>query len=420
MQLRSFLGKIEVSEFEEIIEIDHLAKIIKDRDEAPTLYKVKEYQAKILAGIITDRESVSLGLDTTKENIIPNIIKKLDYLKPYDIKDSAPFLKNQIQLDSENTIDRHLPVIDFYAGKKYTTSSVVIIDYPDENRQNASFHRMMHISQNKFSIRIVAQRHLDNAYQHAVKSGKDLNVAVVFGIHPAIEIASAFSAPELDELELASSFLNGLDVFRLPNGILVPSESEFVIEARITSDLANEGPFIDLTGTADRVRKQPILVADTLYFRDDPIFRTILPGGKEHKMLMGIPQEPRIFKAVSNTIPTVKNVVLTQGGCSWLHAVVQIEKRTEGDPKNAILASLAAHPSLKRVIIVDEDIDLTDPNEVEWAVATRFQADTDLILVPKSKGSSLDPSSKDSITCKYGMDATKPITNNEEFNKAGF
>jgi UbiD family decarboxylase len=414
------LEKIGIIEFEDVIEITQLAKLIKDRNESPTIYKVKEYDAMILAGLITNRKSVALALNTTKENTIPKILKKLENVRKYEIRDSASFLKNKIQLDSENTIDKFLPVIDFYSGKKYTTSSVVIVDYPNEKRQNASFHRMMYIGQNRFSIRIVAQRHLDNAYQYALKGGKELKVTIVFGIHPAIEIASAFSAPELDELELSSSFLNGLDVFRLPNGILVPCESEFVVEARITPQLADEGPFIDLTGTADRVRKQPVLIANTLYFRENPIFRTILPGGREHKMLMGIPQEPRIFKAVSNTIPTVRNVVLTQGGCSWLHAVVQIEKRTEGDPKNAILASLAAHPSLKRVIIVDEDIDLTNPDEVEWAVATRFQADKDLILVPKSKGSSLDPSSEDSITCKYGMDATKPIINNEEFNKAGF
>jgi UbiD family decarboxylase len=279
---------------------------------------------------------------------------------------------------------------------------------------------MMYLGDNQFSIRIVPQRHLDKAYTEAMDRNEDLKVAVIFGVHPAIELAASFSAPRMDELELASAFLNGLKVYKLPSGIKVPINSEFVIEGRITKQLAQEGPFVDLTGTADRVRKQPVLEVDRIYFRDDPIFRTLLPGGKEHRMLMGIPQEPRIYKGIMNTIPTVQNVVLTQGGCSWLHAVVQIKKRTEGDPKNAIMAALASHPSLKRVIVVDEDIDVTDSNDIEWAMATRVQPDKDIIFIPNSKGSSLDPSSDESITCKWGIDATKPIENNEEYNKIEF
>jgi len=415
--MRSFLKKIQINTYEGVIDINQIPRKIKLDNESPTFYKVREYECSILSGLLNDREKIALALNTNQEQIIPYILEKLEKVRKYHVKDKAPFLENKIELSSKNTIEKFLPIIDFYAGKRYTTSSIVIVDYPGEDRQNASFHRMMYIEQNKFSIRIVAQRHLDNAYRYAVENNQDLKVAIIFGVHPAVELASAFSAPKIDELELAASFLNGLDVFMLPNGIMVPCESEYVIDGKIISKLADEGPFIDLTGTADTIRKQPIFEAETIYYRDNPIFRTILPGGKEHRMLMGIPQEPRIFKGVSNTIPTVKNVVLTQGGCCWLHAVVQITKRTEGDPKNAILAALAAHPSLKRVIVVDEDIDITDPNDIEWALATRFQADKDLLVVPNSKGSSLDPSSNKSITCKYGIDATKPIMNNKEFNK---
>jgi len=416
--LRSYLDKIKFAEFKKEIDIKQIAKKIKENHESTTLFRVKQYNFKIVAGLVNNRDKIALALNTSQEKIIHEILNKFDNIKQYNIKKTAPFLQNEIEVNSKDTVDKYLPVIDFYGGKKYTTSSIIIVKYPNEERQNASFHRMMYLNQNKFAIRIVAQRHLDNAYQNAKKKNEDLKVAVVFGVHPAIEIASAFSAPEMDELELAASFLNNLNVYRLSNDILVPCESEFVLEGRITSELADEGPFIDLSRTSDKVRKQPILEIDKIYFRENPIFRTILPGGMEHRMLMGIPQEPRIFKGVLNTIPTIKNVVLTQGGCSWLHAVVQIKKRTEGDPKNAILAALAAHPSLKRVVIVDEDININDPNDVEWAIATRFQPDKDLLLVPNSKGSSLDPSSNDSITCKYGMDATKPITNNNEYEKA--
>ena len=101
---------------------------------------------------------------------------------------------------------------------------------------------------------------------------------------------------------------------------------------------------------------------------------------------------------------------MTEGGGSWLHAVVQIKKRTPGDGKNTILAALAAHPSLKRVVVVDEDIDPTDPIDVEWAIATRCQPDKNILFVPGAKGSSLDPSADENgTTCKWGIDATKPL-----------
>jgi UbiD family decarboxylase len=134
---------------------------------------------------------------------------------------------------------------------------------------------------------------------------------------------------------------------------------------------------------------------------------------------MGVPQEPRIYKIVSNTLPRVKNVVLTEGGGCWLHAVVSIKKKVEGEGKNVGLAALAAHPSLKRVVVVDDDIDITNEKEVEWAIATRVQPDKDVIVIPGAKGSSLDPSQDyaSKTTAKWIIDATAPIDRKEEFEK---
>ncbi len=418
--MRSFLEKIEVNTHDDVITLKSLGKEIKKRNETPTKFNVEGFNFPLISGLISTRELLATSLGIKKNEIIKFISDKLENLKEYTRINNAPFLENKIEVKEDTKLDKLLPVIEFYADKKYTTSSIVIVKYPEENRQNASFHRMMYLGGNKFSLRIVKQRHLDRAYTDAMTKNNSLNVAVVFGVHPAIEITAAFSAPKLDELKLASAFLGGLEVYKMPNGISVPANAEFVVEGRITEEIAEEGPFVDLTGTIDKVRQQPVLEVDNLYFRNNPIFRTILPGGNEHKMLMGVPQEPRMFKQISNTISTVKNVILTPGGCCWLHAVVQIRKRTEGDAKNTILAALAAHPSLKRVVVVDDDIDITNPNDVEWAISTRFQPDKDMLLVPNSKGSSLDPSSKNSVTCKWGLDATKPIKDNTGYNKVEF
>jgi UbiD family decarboxylase len=418
--MRSYLEKISINDNEDILSLESLSKQISKDKEAPTKYKIKNYSFPIVSGLVSNRELFATALGINKTQIINFFAEKLGKIsKPKEIN-KAEFLANIIEINQNTTLEKYIPMIKFYGDKKYVTSSIIITKYPDEDRQNMSFHRLMYLSSNKFSIRIVPQRHLDKAYNHAMDNNRDLEVAIVCGVHPAIEISASFSAPKLDELSLAAAFLKDFRVFKLSNNIFVPSDAEFVFEGKITKEMANEGPFVDLTGTVDMVRSQPILEIEKLYFRNNPIFRTILPGGKEHKMLMGVPQEPRMFKFISNTVSTVNNVLLTTGGNSWFHAVVQIKKRTEGDAKNTILAALAAHPSLKRVIVVDEDINIYDSDDIEWAVATRVQPDQDILLIPNSKGSSLDPSSKDSITCKWGIDATKPLENNESYNKVEF
>jgi UbiD family decarboxylase len=133
---------------------------------------------------------------------------------------------------------------------------------------------------------------------------------------------------------------------------------------------------------------------------------------------MGCPYEPKIYRAVAG-VTEVKNVVLTKGGCGYLHAVVQIKKSTQGDGKNAIMAAFAAHTSLKHVVIVDEDIDPTDPYDVEYAIATRVSGDKDIMVITGVRGSSLDPCQKeDGTNVKIGVDATMVLGHEDEFRRA--
>jgi UbiD family decarboxylase len=168
---------------------------------------------------------------------------------------------------------------------------------------------------------------------------------------------------------------------------------------------------VEMLGTYDIKRNQPVLEIDKIYYHDESVYHDILPGYAEHRLLMGLPVESRIRTEVKNVVPTTKDVHLTEGGCNWLDAVIQIKKTLEGQPKNAILAAFAAHPSLKIAIVVDEDIDPRNPVQVEYAISTRCQADRDLVIIPGAKGSSLDPSSdqENLITTKLGIDATASI-----------
>ncbi|MED6338783.1 MAG: UbiD family decarboxylase domain-containing protein, partial [Candidatus Thermoplasmatota archaeon] len=227
-------------------------------------------------------------------------------------------------------------------------------------------------------------------------------------------LAAAMSFNDnIDELKIASALhekVHGspLLLTKLPNGISVPSNAEYAMWGRITTMNDDEGPYVDITGTVDDVRKQPVIEIDGVSHRDNPIVHALIPGESEHKTLMGLPRAPTIKSAVSEVCECI-DVHMTDGGCGWLAAVVKIRVKNEGDGKRAIEAALNGHKSMKMVTIVDEDIDITDPVRVEWAMMTRWQPDIDSIILSNQKGSSLDPSRhSDGNTSKIGIDATIP------------
>lgn len=309
-------------------------------------------------------------------------------------------------------IMRHFPKD---AGK-YLTSAIVFSRY--EGVENASIHRMQVLDDHRVAARLVEGRHTHVMLKRALAKGEKLPVAVTIGTHPSVTFASCTRVPTGMELPFAAELMGGsLKVKRCSNGVLVP-DAEIVLEGFITAELVEEGPFVDITGTYDPVRMQHVIEFTGMYTKPDFIYHGILPGGDEHKMLMGAPYEPKIYKAVAG-VTEVLNVVLTKGGCGYLHAVVQIKKSTQGDAKNAIMAAFAAHTSLKHVVVVDGDIDPADPEEVEYAIATRVRGDLDVMVITGVRGSSLDPCQcEDGTNVKIGVDATMVFGREADFTRA--
>ena len=265
----------------------------------------------------------------------------------------------------------------------------------------------MQLDDKRFAVRVVEERDMD---MYLKRAGGELEVAICIGNHPSLLLAASTSLDiTIDELEIANS-LRELQLVKCSKVDLeVPADCEIVLEGRITNELVDEGPFLDLTGTYDIVRKQPVIEINHFTHAKNPIYQALLPGGLEHKLLMGLPREPAIYSEV-NKVCECKNVLITPGGCSWLHGLVQIHKRSQEDGRKAIEAAFRAHKSMKHVVIVDEDIDIYDLNSVEYAIATRFQASKDMVL-KRDKGSSLDPSANQVTreTTKVGIDATIPF-----------
>jgi UbiD family decarboxylase len=262
---------------------------------------------------------------------------------------------------------------------------------------------------------MVEGRHLHRCFIDAKEHGEDLKIAITVGVHPAVSIASAYQAEwGKDEIDIANSLLDGkLSLSKLPfTGLKVPSGTEIVMEGRVLQDKTHPEWMVEMLQTYDQKREQPIFELEHLYFRNNPIFHDVLSGFSEHRLLMGMPIESKLNGELKKTYPQTKQVSITNGGCNWLHAVVQIKKKNKLDPKKIIKKTFELHRSLKQVTVVDEDIDPNNAEAVEYAMATRFQADKDLIILTKVRGSSLDPSSdqKKLQTGKMGIDATRPLS----------
>jgi UbiD family decarboxylase len=292
-------------------------------------------------------------------------------------------------------------------GGNYISSGVLIARHPKYG-QNLDFHRCMQFSAREMAVRVVRGRHFDAFLQELGQ----VDVAICVGNPPSVLAAAATSLDiGLDELEVANA-LEPLKVVRARSvDVRVPAECELVLEGTVFNDRRHaEGPFVDLTETYDVVRDEPVFVMKTITHRTDAIWQALLPGALEHKLLMGMPREPTIFRKVNEVVRCL-DVNVDPGGCSWLHAIVQIDKRAEDDGKKAIQAAFEGHRSCKHVFVVDRDIDIYNPQEVAWAMATRFQADTDLVVKEREQGSSLDPSAEAGthLTTKVGFDLTMPL-----------
>ena len=323
-----------------------------------------------------------------------------------DAKD-APVLQNKMN-DADLT---KMPIPWHYEedGGRYQSASIIIAQYDGE--RNASFHRQLVKSEKSTCVRLVP-RHLRTMVDKAQERGEEVSIAVVNGPDPVVLLAAAMSFNEpLDELRVASALherLYGkeLEVVELENGVIVPANSEYAMEARITTRTSEEGPYVDITGTLDDIRLEPVIEYDTIHHRENPIFHGLIPAGVEHMTLMGMPRAPTIKSAVSEVV-NCTDVYLTDGGSGWLSSVVQIVPEENGDGMKAIRAALDGHKSMKQVIVVDKDIDVASYSRVEWALMTRWQPDKDTLILSNQKGSSLDPSrSPDGTTSKIGMDAT--------------
>ncbi|MFX1578271.1 MAG: UbiD family decarboxylase [Promethearchaeota archaeon] len=396
-----------------------IAGVLKTLEPEPVLFEnVEESEFRVAGNLFCTKMQIADYFGIPTEQIIPTLAKAIENRSEPEQTEAAPcqeVVEEKVDLDM-------LPILfhNKIDGGPYISSSVVVAADP-EYGQNLDFHRAMQFSRNKMVTRIVRGRD----FHKFLERNGEVDVAFCIGNTPEVLVAAATSVETgIDELEIA----NALSPMRVTKAktvdLMIPADCEFVLEGTVVlNEKHDEGPFIDLTETVDVVRQEPVFEVKKITHRKTAIWQGLLPGRSEHKILMGMPREPTVFKKIKDKGIDVRDVYLTPGGSSWLHVAVKIRKKNHDDGIQALEAAFAGHKSAKHIWVYDDDIDIYSDEEREWAMATRFQADVDLLIKDPEPGSSLDPSAEPGtkMTTKCGFDCTKTLdSKGKSFSKVKF
>jgi 2,5-furandicarboxylate decarboxylase 1 len=393
-----------------------LAAVAKHLDGKKATYftTVEGHQIPVVAGVASTRQMFAEACETTNYDLIRKFSEAVENPRSCSRVDKPEAtVKENVILENIDLMKMlPMPVHHEEDAGNYVTAGLFIVRDPKTRKQNVSIHRLQVAGKDKFTALILA-RHTHYVHQQAEEQDEPLECAIVIGIDPVTMLASQASTVfGVDELEIASALREEpLPVVGCETvDIDVPAHAEIVIEAKIIPhEREPEGPFGEFPKYYGQRSEKEVVQVTAITHRNDPIFHTIIPAGYEHLLLGGIPREASLFETVRQTVPTVRAVHMTPGGTCRYHAVISIGKDAEGQGKNVVFAALANSFDIKHVFVVDEEVDIFDPEEVEWALATRFQAERDLIVVHGAEGSKLDPSADNGVSSKMGFDCTVPL-----------
>jgi 2,5-furandicarboxylate decarboxylase 1 len=369
------------------------------------------HPVSVVSGLVSDRGWIAEAMGVGDEELLEKFQHAALNPVPWREVKSAPVhehvhrtvdLEKILPLPTHNELD-HGP---------YITAGLAISRNPRTQIQNVSIHRLQLSAPNRLGA-LLLQRTTLYYQQMLEQEGKDLPIAIAIGVDPLTLLASQAIMPnDCDELAIAGA-LHGrpLDVVKcLTSDIRVPAEAEIVLEGRVLANVREpEGPFGEFPQYYGERGDRHVIEIDAVTHRTAPLYHTISGGGLEHLVLGAIPREATMLAHLRRNFPNVVDVHLPRGGVCRYNLVVQLKKRFEGEAKNVIMGALAGHYDVKQVVVVDPDVNIYDPAEVEWAVATRTQADRDLVVVANAQGSRLDPSSQNGVSAKLGIDATIPL-----------
>ncbi len=418
--LRSYLEQVKEKIPEEFVAISKevdpayeitaiAAKVEREVKRRPILLfqMVKGSKFPVLTNLHAGRGRLAMAMNVAPEQMQAGYLKAMEKPLNPKIVSKGPVQEVILKESQINLYD--LPQIIHHEGDAgpYLTAAISFAKSPDGAIWNCAYNRLMIKGRDTTSIHLTSAKHLWEFYRNAEAKGEALAVAFAIGVHPAIALgALAIGSIDEDERGVMGALLGEpLELVRCETSdLLVPAHAEMVIEAEILpEERTAEGPFGEFTGYSLGERQREVVKVRAITHRKEPIFQDITVGHLDHMLLSTVPIEANLYRAVRAMVPSVKAVRVPAPFTCY----ISIEQRITGQAKNAILAALGGDLYMKRVVIVDHDVDIFNDRAVNWAIATRCQPDRDIAIVTNARGSDLDPSTKeDGYTAKWGVDAT--------------
>src|SRR5215203_3916522 len=409
-----------------------VAGLMKKLDGGPALLfsKVDGYDMPVIGNLLSCQANVEAAFGADFRDVREFVGRALGDPKPPVLVERAPA---QEQVHTTNIdIGKMLPALHHTADDagRYLTAGIVIAKDPDTGVYNASYHRLMLAGDNRAAIQLDFGRHLRAAFERAQKKGQHLPVVVCIGSDLALHYTAATMGSQMPENADELAVAGGLSGRPLPvvkaitQDLLVPAESEIVLEGLLKCDEeVMEGPFGEFVGYLASADPGPVFEVTAVTQRNKPIYHAINGYGRETVVLRKYVLEASLLKVLQGAVPIVTDAEMTAGGLHRFHAVVQVRKTGpahDGLQRNAIMASFGALKDLDLVIVVDDDIDIRDPHDVEYALATRMEASRDLLVIPGARGHEYIRIGQNGIRSKLGIDATVPFGEKARFVRCEF
>jgi 2,5-furandicarboxylate decarboxylase 1 len=409
-----------------------VAGIMKKLDGGPAVLftAVDGYDIPVVGNLLSCRENCEAAFGIEFRGIRQFVGRALGAPQPPVLVERAPA---QQHVHTQNIdLGRMLPALQHTAADsgRYVTAGIVIVRDPDTGVNNASYHRLQLCGGNRVAIKLDFGRHLRLAFERAQRKGEHLPVVICIGADLALHYTAATMGSQMpehaDELAVAGGLCGrALPVVKaVSQDLIVPADSEIVLEGRILFDETTlEGPFGEFVGYLAPSDQAPVVEITAVTHRDRPIYHAINGYGRETIMLRKYVLEASLLKVLQAAVPIVTDADMSAGGLHRFHAVVQVRKATpqhDGLQRNAIMAAFGALKDLDLVIVVDDDIDIRDPHDVEYALATRMEASRDLIQVPAARGHEYVRVGQNGIRTKLGIDATVPFAERARFARCEF
>lgn len=409
-----------------------IAGLMKLADGGPALLfnAIQGYEIPVIGNFLSCQANCEAAFGMDYRSIRRLVGRALaNPLEPRLVDRSPAYEKS---FTSEFDIGRQLPVLRHAAsdGGRFISAGVVIVRDPDTGIYNASYHRLQLDGPKRTAVKLDFGRHLRLAVERAAKRGVPLPIAVCIGTDIALHFTAATMGSQMPEFASELAVAGGLcgqpiPVIRaLTQDILVPAESEIVLEGVIRPDLSvREGPFGEFAGFLASEGDAPVFEITALAHREHPVYHAINGYGRETIMLRKYVLEASLLKVLQSAVPIVVDAEMTAGGLHRFHAIVSVKKSTpqhEGYQRNVMAAAFGALKDLDLVIVVDDDIDIRDPADVEYALATRMEASRDLVVLPQARSHEIARVSNNGIRAKLGIDATVPVEEQERFRRIQF